>query len=248
MFSSSTSVYNVLSQSHSNKAKKKKAKAKKRSNNDSDDDKTDKKRSKKRQVKATHRVDATHHVDVNLFRMGISGNEAARDLFSPHCIELIKKAVSCHEFEDPVSDVSLTHLNPIPITTYAAVYAKTDESKITKFGCTSNLRKRIDYDKEKNTILTDENYIIVIDFGNVGEVFYSQFESIYELVMTEMTKSKELSIFQHLFFRAIHLDEGWKLGAKKHIMLQMLEYGCQKKFKKSAPVEFLMYDNIMLNR
>ena len=93
-------------------------------------------------------------------------------------------------------------------------------TKLIKIGCTSKLTDHINKDKEKNTILTNENDIIVIDFGNVGEVFYLHFESIYEQVMTKMTESEELSVFQCLLFRAIHLDEGWKLGAKKNIMLQ----------------------------
>ena len=69
-------------------------------------------------------VKAVHHVNFESFIMVIAGNEAARDLVSPHCIELIKKAVSCHEIEDPVSDVSLKHLNPRPITHTSAVYAQ----------------------------------------------------------------------------------------------------------------------------
>ena len=98
------------------------------------------------------------------------------------------------------------------------------------------------------TILTNDNYIRMNDFDNVGIDFYSHWELEYEQVMTEMTESKKLSIFQRLLFRALHLDEGWKLGAKKSIMLQMLEYGCQKKFNQSGPVEFLMYDHNVLKR
>ena len=222
MFSSSTSVYNVLSQSHINKAKKKKAKAKKRSNNDSDDDVFVKRPAKMLSKKCP--VKAIHHVNFESFIMVIAGNEAARNMVSPHCIELIKKAVSCHEIEDPLSNV-LKHLNPIPIINTPAVYAKWKDpdgsTEITKIGCTIAFRDRIiKWDKEKNTML----YFRLIDFDNVGIDFYLHCESIYELVMTEMTESKELSIFQRLLFRALHLDKGWKLGAKKSIMLvQMLE-------------------------
>ena len=86
------------------------------------------------------------------------------------------------------------------------------------------------------------------DFDNVGKVFYSHWEFEYEQMMTKMMEGKELSIFQRLLFRALHLDKGWKLGAKKSIMLQMLEYSCQEKIKQSAPAEFLMYDDNMLKR
>ena len=184
--------------------------------------------------------------------MDFGGNEPARALVSPHCIELEKKAVSCHEIEDPLSNVR-QHLNPTPITNTAAVYVKVGKNpdgstKIIKIGCTGRLKDRINKDKEKNIILTDDDYILMLDFGNVGIDFYLHCESKYKHVMTEMTGSKDLSIFQHLLFRAIHFDEGWRLGAKKSIMLQMLEYGCQKKIQLSAPAEFLMYDHNVLKR
>ena len=83
------------------------------------------------------------------------------------------------------------------------------------------------------TILTNDNYIRMNDFDNVGIDFYSHWELEYEQVMTKMTESKKLSIFQCLLFRALHLDKGWKLGAKKCIMLQMLLF-CKSQWELIA--------------
>ena len=60
-----------------------------------------------------HNTSRTLPVELKLFMMHFVGKEPARTLVRSHCIELVKKAVSCHEIEDPLSDV-LKHLNPIP--------------------------------------------------------------------------------------------------------------------------------------
>ena len=60
--------------------------------NDSDDDLFVKRPAIKRSAKKRP-VKATNHIDLKSFIMVIDGNEAARALVSPHCIELIKKAV-----------------------------------------------------------------------------------------------------------------------------------------------------------
>ena len=47
----------------------------------------------------------TFPVELKLFMMDFVGKEPAHTLVRSHCIELEKKAVSCHEIEDPLSDV-----------------------------------------------------------------------------------------------------------------------------------------------
>ena len=71
-----------------------------------------------------HNTSRTLPVELKLFMMHFVGKEPARTLVRSHCIELKKKAVSCHEIEDPLSDVLRNHLKPTPITNTAAVYAK----------------------------------------------------------------------------------------------------------------------------
>jgi hypothetical protein len=193
--------------------------------------------------------------------MPIAGNEAARRLVKPHCISLVQKAQSHYEIEDPLSDVK-RHLKPVEITNNGAVYARmekhpdrhpdrhSDRTKMSKIDCSSHFRDRIDLDieenKKKNIILTDDNYIRILDLENVCEEFNEEMELGYKQVMEKMMGDKSLSPLHRRFFEALHLEGGEELGAKKNIMLQMLEYGCQIESGTSAPAEFLMYaDNVV---
>lgn len=242
----------------------------------------------------SQQMSSSLNVDYSLFVMCMSGDKAARDLAEPLCKQAVQLAQSCHEFEDPQSDVLRLHLKPATIKNTAGVYARvkkhTDQTEdISKIGYSSRLRDRIklyetdkneDYNscmidfvnvKEEHNSEMDEQYndqmenkdlqhlqvdiennedhfINMIDFDNIGEEFNSELENKYKYLMEKLTKSKGLKPFQVRMFIALHVDGGEKLGAKRSIMLQMLEYGCQLSIKKYAMAEFLMYRHIVVIR
>ena len=139
----------------------------------------------------------------------------------------------------------------MPITNNAVVYAnKMDarQSAITKIGSTGGFKDRIAFYKKDSSAGSNLYHMCVMDFDNLGEVFYEQCEVLYDKVMKEMCENDKLSSFHRRLFRAIHEEEGWKLGGKKNTMLQMLECGLQLQHHQSAPAEFLMCDDVMRER
>jgi len=253
-------------------------------------------------------------------------------------MDLVKKAQSHYEFEDPLSDVQ-PHLKPVEITDGGAVYARMqkpldqqhsdqrpedqrsdqhpdqpsdqqwdqrsdqqhsdqrpdqhpdhrpdqqwdqpsdqqhpdqpsdkhpdqpseqrldqrldpDQPKLSKIGCASHFRTRINLDiatnKENGIILTEDQYRRIFDLENVSESFYYEImEPSYNQFMKIMTSHPDLSPLQRRIFKALHFEGGEELGAKKNIMLQIFEYGSQKKLGTSSPAEFLMYADDVVER
>jgi hypothetical protein len=200
----------------------------------------------------------TFPVDCKSYMMPIAGNRTARDLVKPHCTRLVQHAQTCNEFENPHSDVLDLHLTPSPVTNRAAIYYRSQEhadqnrTKTTKVGSTSKFRDRIALDKQKNkdekVVLAHETYLRMMDFDNTSGRFNSFMEHQYKKVMETTMTNERLAAFQRRMAVAIHKDGGDKLGAKKEIMLQMLEYGYQLELETGAPAEFLMYDDEVLQR
>ncbi len=121
-----------------------------------------------------------------------------------------------------------------------------------KIGSTSCFRDRVERDikemEQKNIRITEDDYVLVCDFDNVDLEFNSHLENEYEKFMKTMTNDENISPGQRRFFKALHLHEGDKLGAKRSIMLQMLECALQREYKFGAPAEFLMYADDVVDR
>ncbi len=187
-------------------------------------------------------------LSLKTFLMPVEGNRNARDLAWPHCERVLQHARDCNEIEGPQSDVLLhRHLLRRIITNNAAIYFRLD-----KIGSTSHFRDRIKNDIERqmlnNINLQKDDYRLVHDFDNIGFEFNSHLECEYKNLMEKMMTGEGLSPGHRRLFEALHLHGGAKLGPKKSIMLQMLEYPLQKENTFADPAEFLMYDDDVVDR
>lgn len=213
---------------------KKHKKHKRKSNNDNND----------------NDISPSTSINYSEFIMSISSHKAARKIVKHYCESAIKLAMDENEFEDPMSDQK-PHLKLEPITNGPALYLWFDQNgNLKKAGSTSHFADRLKHYEEnkENEEFMAGKFVRVLDFDNVSLHFYEKLDENYNAMMNELRTCKELHPCQRSLFEALHCYAGENLGPKKSIMLQMMEFGLQIHYELPAPVEFLMFDEKVIER